>query len=79
MRYLQLTDEVAADNGRHTMVHEDAQEVRPADEDVCPLRTAVQLAQEMEARLGSGEILFGAVSPRIAFVIHRVAGSHLVF
>ena len=40
---------------------EDGAQGRFAKQDLCGLRTAVRLAQEMGARLGRGEILFGAV------------------
>jgi predicted lipoprotein with Yx(FWY)xxD motif len=43
------------------MLYEDAQEIRLAKQTLCMLRLAVQLAQEMGTRLGSGEILFGAL------------------
>ena len=41
---------------------EDGPEGRPADKDLRRLRPAVHVAQEMGARLGRGEVLFGPVS-----------------
>jgi hypothetical protein len=38
---------------------EDGPQGRPANEDLRRLRPAVHVAQEMGARLGSGEVLFG--------------------
>jgi hypothetical protein len=38
---------------------EDGPQGRPADNDPRRLRPAVHVAQEMGARLGSGEVLFG--------------------
>jgi hypothetical protein len=80
---LQLTNTASAvKTPAYNRPHENAQEVRPAVEDLCPLRTTVQLAQEMEARLGAGEILFGALLPRIASVTnltHHIVENHLVF
>jgi hypothetical protein len=40
---------------------EDGPQGRPADEDLRRVWVAVHLAQEMGARLGSGEVLFGPV------------------
>ena len=48
--------------GRRGWDAEDGSQGRPAKQDLRGLRTAVRLAQEMGARLGRGEILFGAVS-----------------
>jgi hypothetical protein len=42
-------------------LHENAQEIRAAHQDLRPLRAAVYLAQEVGARLGAGQILLGAV------------------
>ena len=42
-------------------LHEDAQEIRAAHQNLRPLRSAVRMAQEMGARLGTGQILLGTV------------------
>jgi hypothetical protein len=42
-------------------LHEDAQEIRAAHQDLRPLRAAVRMAQEVGARLGAGQILLGTV------------------
>ena len=41
---------------------EDGAQGGPAGQDVRGVRAGVRLAQEMGARLGRGEVLFGAVS-----------------
>ena len=41
---------------------EDGSQGRFAEQDLRGLRAAVRMAQEMGARLGRGEVLFGAVS-----------------
>jgi hypothetical protein len=42
-------------------LHEDAQEIRAAHQDLRPLRATVYMAQEVGARLGAGQILLGTV------------------
>jgi hypothetical protein len=42
-------------------LHENAQEIRASHQDLRPLRSAFCLAQEVGARLGAGQVLFGTV------------------
>ena len=48
--------------GRRTWLHHESQKTKPATQNLQRLPPPLQLAQEMVPRLGTGPILFGAVS-----------------